>query len=71
MIWLLIFLTVVAGSCGDVLCAKGMASGGELKGFHPSGIIRIIRHIISRRLVILGVTCNAVGFFSLHVEKQG
>lgn len=65
MKWLLILFVVVAGSCGDILCAKGMATGGELTGFNPSGIGRIIRHIISRRLVILGWICNAVGFFSL------
>lgn len=64
-VWLLILSTVLAGSCGDVLCAKGMASGGELTDFRPSAFGRIARHIITRRLVILGVVCNAIGFFSL------
>ncbi|HEX4155434.1 MAG TPA: EamA family transporter [Acidobacteriaceae bacterium] len=63
--WLLILLTVVAGSCGDLFCAKGMASGGELTGFRPSHIGRLLRSIITRRMVILGAACDALSFFSL------
>lgn len=63
--WLLIILVVVAGSAGDVLCAKGMASGEEISNFTPSGLGRLIRSIVKRRLVILGWICDALGFFSL------
>ncbi|HSU18634.1 MAG TPA: EamA family transporter [Acidobacteriaceae bacterium] len=63
--WLLILVTVVAGSCGDVLCAKGMSTEGELHDFHPSAIRRVIRSIIARRLVIFGALCDAVSFFAL------
>ena len=65
LIWLLILLTVVAGSSGDVLSAKGMSSGGEVKPFGPSGIARTVAYIATRRLVILGIACDAVSFFAL------
>lgn len=63
--WVLIGLTVVTGSCGDVLCARGMAEGGELSNFGPAGIGRAVRYIITRRMVILGGLAYAVSFFTL------
>lgn len=63
--WLIILLTVVSGSCGDILCAKGMSSGGELSYSRPSAVARALRFIVTRRLVILGIFFDAVGFFSL------
>jgi drug/metabolite transporter (DMT)-like permease len=65
MKWLLILFTVVASSCGDILCAKGMSQAGELNYRGASAIARAICFIITRRLVILGILCDAVGFFSL------
>lgn len=65
MKWLLILFTVVAGSCGDVLCAKGMSQAGELNYHGASAVARALRFIVTRRLVILGILCDAVGFFSL------
>jgi drug/metabolite transporter (DMT)-like permease len=64
--WLLILITVFAGSCGDILCAKGMAQGGEqLSEAGLSGITRTIRYIFTHRLVIFGALCDAIAFFSL------
>ena len=63
--WVLIITTVVLGSAGDVLCAKGMASGGEINNFSPSGFYGLVRSIVVRRLVILGWICDAISFFSL------
>lgn len=63
--WSFILLTVVMGSCGDVLCAKGMSSGGEVQGVKLSGIGRLIRSIVTRRLILLGFLCDAISFFSL------
>lgn len=65
MQWGLILLTVFSSSGGDILCARGMTQGGELSDFGPSGIVRAIRYIVTRRLVILGGLCYAVSFFSL------
>ncbi|MFY9910398.1 MAG: EamA family transporter [Candidatus Sulfotelmatobacter sp.] len=64
--WLLILITVVAGSCGDILCAKGMSQGGEhLDEIRPSGLLHTIRYIFTHRLVLLGALCDAIAFFSL------
>jgi drug/metabolite transporter (DMT)-like permease len=63
--WLLILLTVVSGSCGDVLCAKGMSEEGELTYHGANSVVLALRFIFTRKLVILGILCDAVGFFSL------
>jgi len=63
--WLLIIIIVVLGSAGDVLCAKGMATGGEISNFSPSHLGRLICSIVARKLVILGWICDAISFFSL------
>lgn len=63
--WGLILCTVFVSSGGDILCAKGMSQGGALSDFGPSGVLRIVRYIVTRKLVILGGLCYAVAFFSL------
>ncbi len=64
--WLLILITVVAGSLGDILCAKGMSQGGEhLDELRPSGLAHTIRYIFTHRLVIFGALCDAIAFFAL------
>jgi drug/metabolite transporter (DMT)-like permease len=65
MQWGLILLIVFSSSSGDILCARGMSQGGELSSFGPSGMVRAIRYIVTRRLVILGGLCYAAAFFSL------
>ena len=65
MKWLIILLTVAAGSCGDILCAKGMSIEGELDYSGLSAVGRAFRFTVTRRLVILGIFFDAVGFFSL------
>jgi drug/metabolite transporter (DMT)-like permease len=65
MKWIFILMTAVASSCGDVLCASGMAQGGELYDFSPSGIRRAIGYIVRRRRVMLGGLFYACAFFSL------
>lgn len=62
--WLMILLTVVTSSAGDILSAKGMSSGGELD-FGITGIGRALKYIITRKMVILGGVCYVVAFFSL------
>lgn len=63
--WALIFCTVFASSGGDILCAKGMSEGRELHDFRPTGLLRTVEYIVTRRLVILGYVCYAVAFISL------
>lgn len=63
--WMLILLTVLISSAGDILCAKGMSDSGELHAYGVSALVRVVRFILTRRLVILGALCYAVAFFSL------
>lgn len=62
MTWPLILLTVCSSSAGDILCARGMAEGGELENFRPMSILRAI---FRRKLVVLGFVGYATAFFSL------
>jgi drug/metabolite transporter (DMT)-like permease len=64
MRWVYLLATVVSGTIGDVLSAKAMAMGGEIKDFSPRGIARIIRYVFTYRLLIIGIVCNAVSFFT-------
>lgn len=63
--WVLIILTVFVSSAGDILCAKGMSQTGELHAHDISALARVLRFIATRKLVILGIFCYAVAFFSL------
>jgi bacterial/archaeal transporter family protein len=63
--WALILCTVFASSAGDILCAKGMSEGRELRDFRPSGLLHALEYIVTRRQVILGYLGYAVAFFSL------
>lgn len=64
MRWIFVLATVVSGTIGDVLSAKAMAMGGEIDDFSPRGIARIFRYIVTHRLLIIGIVCNAVSFFT-------
>src|SRR5581483_11371712 len=64
MNWLFVILTVVGTTIGDIFSAKGMALGGEIRDFGPSGIARIFRYIVTERYVIIGVVANALSFGS-------
>jgi bacterial/archaeal transporter family protein len=64
MNWVLVVISVVSGTVGDLLSAKGMALGGEIKDFGPRGIVRLLRYIVTHPLVVIGMASNAVAFFS-------
>ena len=53
------------GASGDLLNSRGMSTGGELHDFGPSGIARAVAFILTRKLVILGICCDAIAFFAL------
>jgi len=59
-----VFVTVAAGTAGDLLSAKGMTLHGEIDDFGPRGIARILRYIATHKLVVGGIVCNAVSFGS-------
>jgi drug/metabolite transporter (DMT)-like permease len=64
MTWAFVLATVVSGTIGDVLSAKAMAMGGEIDDFSPRGIAKIIGYVFTHRLLIIGIVCNAVSFFT-------
>jgi bacterial/archaeal transporter family protein len=64
MKWLWVAVTVISGTIGDVLCARGMALHGEADDFRPSGIARILRYIVTHRIVVAGIAGDAISFFS-------
>ncbi|HEX3682774.1 MAG TPA: EamA family transporter [Bryobacteraceae bacterium] len=64
MKWLWVAVTVISGTIGDVLCARGMAMHAELEDFRPQGIARILRYIVTHKLVLAGIAGDAISFFS-------
>ena len=64
MRWVFVLATVLSGTAGDVLSAKAMAMGGEINDFSPRGIAQIFRYVCTHRLLIIGIVCNAVSFFT-------
>jgi bacterial/archaeal transporter family protein len=64
MTWVWLAVSVISGTVGDLLSAKGMAVHGEIQDFGPRGIAQVLRYIATHRLVVAGVAINAVSFFS-------
>ncbi|MBV8068659.1 MAG: EamA family transporter [Acidobacteriaceae bacterium] len=64
MTWLWVLVSVVSGTLGDVLGAKGMSERGEMVDFGPLGVARVLRYIATHRLVLVGIGCNAISFVS-------
>lgn len=64
MTWMWVFITVIASTAGDVLSAKGMTLHGEIEDFGPHGIVRVVRYILTHKLVVTGIVCNAISFFA-------
>lgn len=65
MSWVWVLVTVIGGTVGDLLNAKGMVVHGEIQDFGPRGLAKIVRHIFTERLVILGMTADAISFIGL------
>jgi drug/metabolite transporter (DMT)-like permease len=65
MRWVWLAISVSSGTIGDLWSAKGMAIHGEIDDFGPHGLARIMRYILTHRLLIVGIVGNAVSFFSL------
>jgi bacterial/archaeal transporter family protein len=64
MNWVLVVISVVSGTVGDLFSAKGMALGGEINDFGPRGLARLLRYVVTHPLVIIGMLSNAIAFFS-------
>ncbi len=64
MKWALVAVIAISGTIGDVLCARGMSMHGEADDFHLAGIARILRYIVTHKLVLGGIAGDAMAFFS-------
>ncbi|HXE14134.1 MAG TPA: DMT family transporter [Bryobacteraceae bacterium] len=64
MKWVWVLVTVLSGTIGDLVSAKGMSLHGELDDFRPRGLVRIMRYVVTHPLVAGGIFCNAIAFFS-------
>ena len=64
MAWLLLFASVLAGTAGDLLMAKGMSDHGEIHDFRPRALLRIITRVSGNVHIALGVLGQAASFFS-------
>ena len=64
MMWMWVFVTVLSSTAGDLLSAKGMALHGEIQDFGPKGMAAVIRYIVTHKLVVSGIVCNAISFLS-------
>jgi transporter family protein len=62
--WVWVAITVISGTLGDLLSARGMTLRGEVEKFKPRDIAYLLRYIMTHRLVVLGIACNAIAFVS-------
>ncbi len=65
MRWVWVFVTVVAGTFGDLLNAKGMAVHGEIEDLGPRGLGRTLRYIVTHRQVVTGMGFDAISFLGM------
>ena len=63
MRWILVAAIVCATVLGDLLQSHQMKAAGE-QSVTATGFVRILQNIVRRRLLFLGVACNAVSFFA-------
>jgi len=69
MRWLLVTAIVCATVLGDLLQSHEMKRAGE-QSVSARGFGRLLHVIAERRLLILGIACNAVSFFAFMALVQ-
>ena len=69
MKWVLVAAMVFATVLGDLLQSHEMKRAGE-QSVSARGFARLLHIIAQRRLLILGIACNAVSFFSFMALVQ-
>src|SRR5277367_2484570 len=69
MRWLLVAAMVGATVVSDLLQSHEMKQAGE-QSVTARGLARLLQTIAQRRLLILGVACNAVSFFAFMALVQ-
>ena len=69
MKWVLVAVMVSATVLSDLLQSHEMKRAGE-QSVSARGLARLMQTIAQRRLLILGVACNAVSFFAFMALVQ-
>jgi drug/metabolite transporter (DMT)-like permease len=69
MRWLLVAAMVAATVLSDLLQSREMKRAGE-QSVSARGLARLLQTIAQRRLLILGIACNAVSFFTFMALVQ-
>lgn len=64
MRWVWLMVSVLSGTVGDLVSAKGMVEHGEVEHFGPARIGCLLRYIVTHRLLLMGIGFNAISFFS-------
>jgi drug/metabolite transporter (DMT)-like permease len=65
MKWLLVLLIIASNSCGDLLNTAGMRRFGEVRELRPVALMHVVAGLARNKLVLGGLFCMAVAFFSL------
>jgi drug/metabolite transporter (DMT)-like permease len=69
MKWILVTAIVFATVLSDLLQSHEMKQEGE-QSVSARGLARLLHTIAQRRLLILGIACNAVSFFAFMALVQ-
>jgi drug/metabolite transporter (DMT)-like permease len=67
--WLLLGIIVAATVLGDLLQSYEMKRSGE-QSVDARGLARLLRMIVSRRYLLLGIVCMAISFFAFMALVQ-
>jgi len=62
--WLLLIISVLSGTAGDLLSAKGMHDHGEIHDFRPGAMLGMARWLARNLYMVTGTLAQAVSFFS-------
>jgi drug/metabolite transporter (DMT)-like permease len=67
--WILVAAMVFATVLSDLLQSHEMKRAGE-QSLSARGLARLLHTIVRRRLLILGIACNAASFFAFMALVQ-
>jgi drug/metabolite transporter (DMT)-like permease len=67
--WILLAVIVAATVLGDLLQSYEMKRSGE-QSVDARGLARLLRMIVSRRYLFLGIVCMAISFFAFMALVQ-
>jgi drug/metabolite transporter (DMT)-like permease len=62
--WLLLVISVLSGTIGDLLTARGMRDHGEIHDFRPGAVLGTARWLARNLDMVTGILAQAVSFFS-------